>query len=140
MLRAGVLERRCHPINARADEIPHFADRVRRAAGGPAHAASSAEFGPADGPADTALYTTLLHREPEDLAGRRSGAGDGWRDRDLGRSEYPFQLSAQRRRQVSCRSRRYQPENVPGRMVDRKIDAVAAWARRIPFRSSESPL
>ena len=38
---------------------------------GPDHAASPAEFRPADGPADPALHPAVLYREPEDLAGRR---------------------------------------------------------------------
>ncbi len=104
MLGAGVIECRRHQIvlgqmkfrtfRAEAGALPEAQFMMRH----------PQNFGPADGPVDAALHPAVLYREPQDLAGRRSRDGDGWRDRDLGRSEHPFQLQAQRRRQFSRRS------------------------------------
>ena len=72
LLRAGGVKCRRHQIDARADEVPHLPARGQRDARSPDHAASPAEFRPADGPVDPALRAAILYREPQDLAGRRS--------------------------------------------------------------------
>ena len=56
------------------------------------HDRPSQQFRPADGPGHAALYSGLLRQRIAPVAGRQPGAGDGRRNFDFGRSQYPLHL------------------------------------------------
>ena len=67
----------------------------QRRSRGPDHDRPSQQFRPADGPGHAALRSRLLRQPIAAVAGRQPGAGDGRRNLDFGRSQYPVHLCFQ---------------------------------------------